>query len=116
MAQLKTFVSITSWNADNQAPNKRVLQWQQYLLGKLIIYLTYPEHKPFNQLAYLALSLFKPLFTLNLILNDTGARTDMCVKNAVIITAISVEYSTNAEEHAPNLHERQVHVLVQQNT
>ena len=36
-------------------------------------------------------------------LNDTGdpcpARTDMCVKNAMIITAISVEYSTNVEEN-----------------
>ena len=76
MAQLKAFASITSWNADKQAPNKRVLLWQRYLLGKSIIYifLTYPELKPFDYPAYrAAYSLFKPPFTLNLVLNDTGA-------------------------------------------
>ena len=40
---------------------------------------------------------------LNFMLNDTGApcpaRTDMCIRNAVIITAIPVELSTNMERN-----------------
>ena len=76
MAQLKAFASMTSLNADKQAPNKRVLLWRRYLLwvNRSYILLTYPELKPFNYPAYrAAYSLFKPPFTLNLVLNDTAA-------------------------------------------
>ena len=89
MAQLKAFAFTKNWNADNQVTNKPFIQRQLYLLGKSIIYifnLPYPSNS--QSTVY---SQFRPLFMLNFGLNGMGAlcpaRTDICIRNASIITA-----------------------------